>query len=80
MAARSSDRHLFDRHLFAAIATIGIVAPTNANADDDASCTDADAYAFLRLMLLHMPLLMMLTPMQKCQMMLAILPVHLMWR
>ena len=44
MAARSSDRHSFDRHLFTTAATLGIVAP-NANADVDDVFSDADASA-----------------------------------
>ena len=52
--------------LFATVATNSIIAANvNADADDDFSFT-----------LLHMPLLIMLTPMQKCRMLLAILLVH----
>ena len=44
MAARSGDRHSFDRHLFANATNLGIVAP-NANADVDDVCFDVDVVA-----------------------------------
>jgi len=60
--------------LFVTIAIVGIIT-ANAYADGDDACSAADASTWC-LKLLHMPLLTMLTPMQKCWMLLATLLVH----
>ena len=42
MTTRSGDRYSFDRHLFATVATLGIIDP-NADADTEDACSDGDA-------------------------------------